>query len=573
MKALLKSSALAIADKESALSVRLGFDAPASNLDLLTGSTTRTTARSANLCLSDYLEARYHREDDACSFRAPPHAVLFVLKRLLCFLFEPRRRNGNPNPDYFPTRSAALRPAHYILIAALAASLVFPVGASAADEAALHQRITELELQLAEARRQLASDAPAMLPADSDLAPPEADPLPVTDPEVDVPRADKITLGPVTIGGAMRLNYILGDYEGGGPGPNNGGNGGNFSMDTFIFDAALDYQSLIGQFTYRFYDGYNFIVAGWLGWDFDDGSQLQVGVNRVPFGPGPYGVSQSWFFDQHFYVGLSDDPDLGIKYTTELGNWNLDFAYYYSSEWNGNGTSQDATRYGYDAVVWDSAIDENGDVVPALPNGYNERNQFNLRAIYALDDINVPSELGVSLQYGELDGRRADNGSHWAASVHMKNSWNNWLLATQLTRYKYDIDSDNALGTDELIPMGAFNFAWPVATDAWVPAISLSYLNETNRIPWLDSVRPYLEYSSIIKQDTDYNDSSLAIAGAAWASGGWYIFTDLAYSNGNYFVGNRGDNYSNVFDGVGDFGVNGNDRWNYSLHLNFGYYF
>ena len=60
--------------------------------------------------------------------------------------------------------------------------------------------------------------------------------------------------------------------------------------------------------------------------------------------------------------------------------------------------------------------------------------------------------------------------------------------------------------------------------------------------------------------------------GSAWARGGWYIYSDLAYSNGNYFVGNKGDDYSRV-DGVGDFGFNGNDDWNYRLNLNFGYYY
>jgi hypothetical protein len=449
-------------------------------------------------------------------------------------------------------------------VALAVAALTFAPGtfARTAAEAALEQRIAELEAELAAARQELAAAQTETVAAQEELAAAEAD-----------AGADKITIGPLTIGGAIRANYVLGDYPGGGDGPSRGGNGGNFELDTFRINVDLKYNQLVGKFEYRWYNGYNFLHTGWLGWDFDNGSQLQVGVNRVPFGPGPYGVSQSWFFDQHYYVGLSDDMDLGIKYVTDIGNWSLDFAYYYSSEWNGNGTSHDSTRYGYDAVVWTSAIDPNGDVVGALPNGYKERNQFNVRAIYSFEDVAVPTELGVSLQYGQLDGRRTDNGDHWAASVHMVNNWNNWLLATQLTRYKYNIDSNNLLGTDQLVPMGAYNFAWPAATDAWIPAVSLSYLWETNRVPWLDSVRPYVEYSSIIKEDSDYNDSDLLVVGAAWARGGWYIYTDAAWSTGNYFVGSKGDNYSNIYNGVGDFGVNGNDRRNFRFNINFGYYF
>jgi len=439
---------------------------------------------------------------------------------------------------------------------------------AAADAVALEQRVAELQAELERAKRELAAAKTEASEANVKAAEAEAELQAAGSPQ-----ADKITLGPVTVGGAIRANYILGDYPNGGNGPSRGGNGGNFALDVFRINLDLKYEQLVGKFEYRWYNGYNFLHTGWLGWDFDNGSQVQVGVNRVPFGPGPYGVSQSWFFDQHYYVGLSDDMDLGIKYVTSLGNWDLDFAYYNRSEWNGNGTSQDSARYSYDAVVWDSALEPNGDVVAALPNGFEERNQFNVRAIYGFDDIAIPTKLGLSLEWGQLKGRRADDGDHWAASVHMTNTWNNWLLASQITRYKWNIDNDNLLGTDELLPMGAFDFAWPVATDAWIPAVSLSYLYETNQIPWLDSVRPYVEYSSIIKADKDFNDSQLVTVGAAWARQGWYIYTDLAFSDGNYFVGNKGDNYSNIFDGVGDFGVDGNNEWNYRFNINFGYYF
>ncbi len=159
-------------------------------------------------------------------------------------------------------------------------------------------------------------------------------------------------------------------------------------------------------------------------------------MTRVPFGPGPYGVSQSWFFDQHYYVGLADDMDLGVKYVTKRGNWDLDLAYFVSSEGNWNGTSEDSARYSYDAVKWTSALDEDGNLVSAPVNGYEERNQFNLRAIYSFDDMAVPTDLGVSLQYGQLKGKRADDGHHWAASAHMVNQIGNFKLASQLTRYE-----------------------------------------------------------------------------------------------------------------------------------------
>lgn len=485
--------------------------------------------------------------------------------------------NAHSSPaatDRRPTRAS--RSALALSIAAALPLLAAP-GLSAASTAALERRVAELEAELDEARQELIeakeeTEAAYTQAAEAEEKLADEGPAP----------ADKITFGPLTIGGALRANYVLGSYPGRGSGPSRGGNGGDFELETFRINMDLKYESLVGKLEYRWYNGYNFLHTGWLGWDFDDGSQIQVGQNRVPFGPGAYGVSQSWFFDQHYYLGLADDMDLGVKYITSIGDWNLDFAYYNRAQWDGNGTSLDSARYDYDIVPWTTSIDPDGNVsYGGTPNGWEERNQLNFRAIYNLDEIAVPTEIGTSLQWGQLDGRRNDDGEHWAVSLHMKNSWNNWLLATQVTRYKIDVDDNDFLNTDELVPMGGFDFAWPVATDAWIPAVSLSYLYETTQIPWLDSVRPYVEYSNVVKENSDFNDSQLVTLGAAWARGGWYIYTDLAFSDGNFFVGNEtkdgtAEGFSNIFspiDGAGDFGVNANDHWNYRFNINFGYYF
>jgi len=466
----------------------------------------------------------------------------------------------------------------FICLLAGAAALPLQAETESTDTAALERRIADLtrELERAKAELELANGQARQgdeQSAETGIDSAQDEPDSVEQAIAEEPSSSKIELGPLTIGGAMRVNYILGSYDSTGDGPSRGGDGGNFELDTFRINMSLDYEQVIGELEYRWYNGYNFLHTGWLGYELADGSQIQAGVLRVPFGPGPYGVSQSWFFDQHYYVGLADDMDFGIKYVTERGNWDLDLAYFISSEGNWNGSSEDSARYSYDAVKWRSAVEPNGNVVSAPVNGYAERNQFNLRAIYNFDDVSIPTAVGASLQYGQLKGKRADDGHHWAASAHMINQLGNFKLASQLTRYHIGIDSDNPWGTDDVIPMGAYDFAWPVATKAWIPAVSLSYQYDTPRIGWLDYVLPYIEYSNILKDDSDFNDSQMITLGAAWASGGWYIYSDLVYSNGNYFIGNDGDNYGNIFNGVGDFGVDGNDRWNHRFNINFGYYF
>ncbi len=369
--------------------------------------------------------------------------------------------------------------------------------------------------------------------------------------------------GNLKIGGATRVNYVLGDYGGNTGGPSRDfSDGGNFLLDTFRFN--LDYENgpYVGKMEYRFYDGYHMLHTGWLGYNFENGSQLQLGVNRAPFGPGNYGVSQSWFFDQHYYVGLSDDMDLGIKYLCSFGKLDLDFAFYYTDESSFEGQSIDSARFSYD-------------IVNETEDGYEERNQFNFRGIYNFEG-NINTALGVSLQYGQLNSKGPQNdGDHFASSIHMVNKWNSWTIASQLTYYEYDIDkhdvTSGVLGTDKLIDMGAYDFAWPIATEAWIPAVSLSYHFETTEIAWLDYVIPYIEYSSILKSENGFNSSNLFTLGMAWARGGWYIYTDFCVSDGNYFVGSDGDDYGS--NKVGDFGTNGNDESNNRFNINFGYYF
>lgn len=420
--------------------------------------------------------------------------------------------------------------------------------AGAADTEALERRVQELQRELEQAQQDLAAAEAAQAEAEARAKRVEAEMSEIT------PAPAKIKVGNLTIGGAIRANYAVGDYPEGKGATRAVEDKGDFALDTFRIN--LDYLSGPWQARaeYRWYPGYNMLHTGWVGYNFEDSSQVQVGVNRVPFGPGPYGISQSWFFDQHYYVGLSDDMDLGVKYTRPMGDWTWDVAYYYSDEGDYRGASHKSARYSYDVV------NESG-------NGYKERNQFNLRGIYSVPDLAVATDLGFSLQYGELDSAGPqDDGDRMAASVHMVNKWDNFTLASQLTWYEFDVDSAQPLGTDDLVQFGAYDFPSTAAAKAWIPGISLSYYQATPGIDWLDYVIPYAEYSVIVKDRSGFNDSELFILGAAWGRGGWYIYTDLAMSNGNEFIG--GD------AAFGDrLGANADDQWQTRFNINFGYYF
>jgi hypothetical protein len=383
---------------------------------------------------------------------------------------------------------------------------------------------------------------------------------------------------PIKIGGALRVGWAYGSYESGNPdNPHRRSDKiGDVDLEIFRLNADLDYHNVISRLEYRWYDTYSMIHTAWLGYNLGDLGTLKAGIVRAPFGPGAYGVSSSWFFDQHFYVGLADDMDLGIRWSDTLGKLTLDVGYYLQGEFQTDGSSLASSRYSYDIVRWKEKADAAGTVEwGAGENGFDEQLQFNLRAIYTLENI---ADLGVSLQYGLLKGTNVgndDSGNHYAFSAHAKNTFADFTLFSQFSYYAHNITDKTPWGTGDLIPMGAYDFAWPIASKGLIPALSLRYGGiDTSSISWVDSVTPYAEWSTILKTVDDYNASTLVTLGASWTVlGALYVYSDLALSDGNFFVGNTGDAYGNLLTGVNHVGANGNNTWHWRLNFNFGYYF
>ena len=382
---------------------------------------------------------------------------------------------------------------------------------------------------------------------------------------------------PIKVGGAMRVNYVYGAYgDEENPHPR-GEKIGDVDLEIFRLNADLDYNNITGRLEYRWYDGYSMVHTGWLGYKLGDSGTVKAGIVRAPFGPSAYGVSTSWFFDQHFYVGLADDMDLGVVWNDTFDKLALDVGFFLMSEPQlVKYGSLASSRYSYDVVKWEEKADAKGNVEwGAGENGFDEQLQFNLRAIYALENI---ADVGVSLQYGLLKGTNVgddDSGNHYAFSAHAKNTFADFTLFSQFSYYAHNITDKTPWGTGELIPMGAYDFAWPIASKGLIPALSLRYGGiDTAGISWVDSVTPYAEWSTILKTVDDYNASTLVTIGASWTVlGALYVYSDIALSDGNFFVGNTGDDYGNILTGVNHVGANGNNTWHWRLNFNFGYYF
>ena len=355
---------------------------------------------------------------------------------------------------------------------------------------------------------------------------------------------------PVSIGGALGVNWVYGDYDN-----RRGEDLGDVDLEIFRLNADLNHNGLIGRVEYRYYDGYSMMHTAWLGYQSDEVGTVRAGIVRAPFGPGDYGVSSSWYFDQHFYVGLIDDMDLGVRWTKSVGGLDVDLAYFFEDEGHWDGDSLDSARYSYDPT-----IREYDDIGVA---GFKENGQINLRVVYPMEG---GGDVGASIQYGRLEGTNIDDSGadHFAASVHGTTSFGNVKLVSQVSYYKYDITDDTPWeGGGDLILVGAYDYTDLIASEGWIPSVSLRYEGiDTSELTWVDSVTPYVEWSSILKQSDGFNDSSLLTIGASWYWGGVYVYTDLGFSDGNLFVGPSGD-----------FGVNANTEWEKRFNVNVRYYF
>lgn len=385
-----------------------------------------------------------------------------------------------------------------------------------------------------------------------------------------VTTASAIDFGPLSIGGAIRANYIQGDYVKDDSGaPQRGGNGGNFEFDTFRINLEFDYKGWIAEGEYRFYDGYHFLSTGWVGYESDAFGHLEVGVTRTPFGVGACGASSSFMFDQNYYVGLADVKKIGATYTRVYDQFTFDIGYYPIDVWNGNGASDESARYSYAVVPED---------VGGVPGAYEQKHQLNIRTTVDLEELNTV--FGVSAQWAMLDAKKdkAHDSDAYAAAIHAKSTYKAFVLMLQLARYEFDANyktgADGIRHSNNLINMGAYDFAWPTATRGWIPSLAASYTVRPE-IDWIDAITFYNDYSILIKDASGFNHSSLNTTGMAIARGNWYIYVDYAISDGNYCIGNEDDVYADTYaeSSVGDFGANRNDSWKGRFNINIGYYF
>lgn len=371
----------------------------------------------------------------------------------------------------------------------------------------------------------------------------------------------------LTIGGALRVNAVQELYEGDTTTEN-----GYITIDTWRLNIEGRTVGIPFNFEYRFYPTFDthFIHTGWIGWDFSEATQLQLGVSQAPFGNIPF-ASNSWWFQNGYYMGLEDNRQMGAQLITEIGGIDTRAAFYRQPA--PSGPSSDATsfegasfgvggdgRYSYN-VIPVAADDRLG----IAPDGNQSLRELNTSYLRLAAPIGSTSEIGVSGRLGQLYNQvRAETDYTTALSGHASLDVGNFNLMPQVTYFNFEATNDDG-STAQTVPMGAYaSGAYPVAAEATKYQISLSYSWDVDLGP-VSNITFYNDYAYLDKANDAFNDTQQNIFGFLLTKGKIFTYVDIASGkNQPWLTDNFG---TGLGEGVAD------PDWNTRLNINVGYYF
>jgi hypothetical protein len=397
----------------------------------------------------------------------------------------------------------------------------------------LKERLAELEARVAASEKQT-SDAEITEEEESSFRS-------IAEDIVDSSKPD------IHIGGALRVNYGYQDWS-----ETSKDKSGDFAFDTFRFNLDGSIGDMILSAEYRFYPEYDFNVIhhGYIGYNFTEDLQGQIGIHQVPFGLQPY-ASHNFWFSGAYYIGLEDDYDMGAKLLYTPGNWTITGAFYKNGEL---GKAGDADRYSVDVIS-----NADGGYAGAQAAGNEETNQGNLRAVYLFEHSDsANTEIGASLEYGQLyNNITKDNGDHWAGAVHLNGNYGPFNLQLEYLRYEYD--PENPAGFDnDIITMGGYASSWGVPTEADSATFNVAYGLPVNWGP-ITKLTFYSDNTVIMPDESRFEDIWQNVVGTMVTAGPVYTYIDVI----------SGENM--IFSG-GDMTAPDNERTT-RINVNFGYYF
>ena len=150
--------------------------------------------------------------------------------------------------------------------------------------------------------------------ARADELPPDPPPDPPVVPPLVSPAPPPEPVDSVTINGGFWLNYTHNLFD-----PTDRDKLGDFGPGNSMFRIGFDAKrkGFLGSVRLRWYSYARVWEYGWVGYRWETGAQLEVGLTKVPFGVLPYAAYDYWF-NIPYYVGLNNQYDVGAKWSGDF---------------------------------------------------------------------------------------------------------------------------------------------------------------------------------------------------------------------------------------------------------------
>lgn len=348
----------------------------------------------------------------------------------------------------------------------------------------------------------------------------------------------------IEVGGAIRSIYAYKDFN-----ETSKDKGGDFAFDQLRLNFNVSYKDVILSAQYRWFGFMHVIHHGWIGYNFSDNLQGQVGLTKVPFGILPYPDNNYWFGNQ-YYIGLADDYDMGVKFLYEKGPWDLQVAFFKNGEW---GDASNTSRYSVD-IATDSGISQANE----------ETNQLNLRLANTIEyGSGNETEIGVSGMVGQLYNSTTNNmGDRWAAAAHLNGYYGPFNLMLEAAWYGFN--PENPVGVDDnTVLLGSYGGTYQLASEGALYVVNLSYDLPVNWGP-VSNLLFYNDYSIVVKRESGFFDSQINVPGVMLKAGAVETHFEVIMGKNAVFLGND----TNPL-GMG----NSNAEWQQRYNITIGYYF
>ena len=362
-------------------------------------------------------------------------------------------------------------------------------------------------------------------------------------------------LSTLDIGGALRVNYRDEHWK-------TSENKGRLLFDTFRVDVQATHGDFFSDLGYWFQDdGKRSIDRGLVGYRFSDTSSLELGAPLKPFGLAPY-PQFGWSFHIPFFLGYGASAGAGAKYVYQDDGWHIQAGYFPRMLPSDLRYSPEVGRY----------ADLNDNAIPAIHSRQDneKRDQVNLRVAHHAAGEGWKAELGGSLATARLhNGTTGDDGDYWAAGLHAVFNTGPWTVTTQGIRYAFD--AQNPVGaSDDVILMGGNGLtpAYLIAARASVLALNVAYEVPTPGMGMLKKLRFYNDYSRMLKDRHEWDDSQMVTAGVQFIAVPIVAWLDCTWGrNANPFGGaESGSGFTSATSSR-------SNQWIFRTNLNLGYYF